>query len=272
MPSPCKLGSRHDGYGNCNEFEGETGEVRLYARIESGALVELLTLSPRCPAETRDRITDLGLVDATRSFEWLRRRVPADTAVREDLLAAIAMHRGAAPLEYLVAAANGSAEGDSREGAIFWLGQVRIEEAAPAIERLMFADDSADIRQHAAFVLAQSKFARRSEALIRQGRGDANSEVRSQAWFWLAQTAASESEQAIRRAMVEDPDPEVREEAVFALSQLPGERAVDALLRVLEDQRLDRELRKSALFWLAQSDSDRAFASLERLLVESAPR
>lgn len=271
-PSACTLDSRRDGYGDCNRYEDETGEIQLYARVESGALVELVTLSPRCPVETREHMTDLGLVDGTRSFEWLRRRFAADSSLNEDVLAAIAMHRGAAPLEYLIAAANGAAEADIRQGAIFWLGQVRIAEAAPAIEHLMFADDSADIRRHAAFVLAQSTYSGRAEALIRQGRKDANSEVRSEAWFWLAQTAASESEQAIRQAMVGDPDPGVREEAVFALSQLPSERAVDALLRVLEDRGLDRELRKSALFWLAQSDSDRAFASLERLLVESGPR
>jgi HEAT repeat protein len=72
--------------------------------------------------------------------------------------------------------------------------------------------------------------------------------------------------------LLDDPDREVREEAVFALSQLPGDRAVDALLVLLEDRGMDRELRKAALFWLVQSDSDRAFMSVERLLVGSPAR
>ena len=77
--------------------------------------------------------------------------------------------------------------------------------------------------------------------------------------------------EALLRAMAEDPDRKVREEAVFALSQLPGERAVDALLAVVEDRQLDLERRKNALFWLVQSESDRAFTSVERLLGQ-APR
>lgn len=271
-PCACNLDSRHDGYGSRDGHEPASGEVRLYARIESGEVAKLRTLSPRCAVESRDRITDLGLIDAGQSFDWLRRRVAEDPAVAEDALAAIAMHRGDAPLAFLVDAANGSAEGDLRESAIFWLGQVRIAEAAPVIERLMFADESATIRRHAAFALAQAKFAGRAKALIRQGREDKDPDVRSNAWFWLAQTGASESESAIMRAMVDDPGHEVREEAVFALSQLPGDRAVDALLSVLENRGLDRELRKSALFWLVQSDSDRAFSSVERLLVENPVR
>lgn len=99
------------------------------------------------------------------------------------------------------------------------------------------------------------------------GRAD----VRGDAAFVLAQTGADGSEQAIMQAMVEDPDDDVREEAVFALSQLPGERAVDALLAVVENRRLDLERRKNALFWLVQSESDRAFTSVERLLGQ-APR
>lgn len=271
-PCACNLDSRAAGYGSRDDQEPGSGEIRLYARIESGKVAKLRALSPRCAVESRDGVKDLGAIDAGPSFEWLRRRVGRDSAVAEDALAAIAMHRGDAPLEFLVDAANGGAEGDVRENAIFWLGQVRIAEAAPVIERLMVADDSADIRRHAAFTLAQSTYTGRAEALIRQGRGDADPEVRSDAWFWLAQTAAGESEPAILRAMIDDPDREVREEAVFALSMLPDDRAVDALLGVLEDRQLDRELRKEALFWLVQSDSDRAFTSVERLLVESPPR
>jgi hypothetical protein len=271
-PCACQLDGSHDGYGRLDGPESADGEVRLYARIESGRLARLRTLSPRCAVESRDRMTDLGLIDAGRSFDWLRRRVADDSAVSGDVLAAIAMHRGDAPLEFLVAAANGGADGELRENAIFWLGQVRIAEAAPVIERLMAADGSADIRRHAAFALAQSTYSARAAALVRQGRADEDPEVRSDAWFWLAQTGAGESEPAIMRAMLDDPDREVREEAVFALSQLPGDRAVDALLVLLEDRGMDRELRKAALFWLVQSDSDRAFMSVERLLVGSPAR
>lgn len=268
----CNLDGRYHAYGPCGDDVAANGEVRLYARMEAGRLVGLRVLSPGCPVQTTTTPMDLGSVAAGESFDWLRDRLSADSAASEDVLAAIAMHEGDEPFRFLADIAHESAGGELRENAIFWLGQVRIAQAAPVIEGLMFDDESRDIRRHAAFVLSQSTFAGKHDALIRQGRSDEDAEVRSQAWFWLAQTGAPDGEQAIRRAMVDDPAREVREEAVFALSQLPGERAVDALLAVVEDRRLETELRKAALFWLVQSDSERAFASVERLLGDAGPR
>lgn len=262
---PCRLDSRFSGYGDCGDRTTD-GEVRLYAMIEAGTVKKLRVLDPECPVEAGSVVSDLGPVAVEESFNRLRRLVERDSGVAEDALAAIAVHRGEEPLRFLVDAARGGAGTALRKNAIFWLGQVRIAEGAPVIEDLMFAGDVAGIRRHAAFVLANSSFPARHEALIRQGRGDSDAEVRSNAWFWLAQTGAAESEQAIVEAMNADPDRNVREEAVFALSQLPGDRAVDALLELVEDPQLDPELRKTALFWLVQSESDRAFVAVERLL------
>ena len=232
----CNLDGR-DGYTDCGGSAPEAPEgafVRLYAKIESGDVARLRMLDPGCAVHAATPITDLGTVDAGESFGWLRGLVRDDSRVAGDALAAIAMHRGDEPLRFLVDSATAGASRELREDAIFWLGELRIAEGAPVIERLMFADRDADIRSHAAFVLAQS--------------------------------GADGSDDAIMKAVAGDPDREVREEAVFALSQLPGERAVDALLDVVGNRRLDREVRKAALFWLVQSGSDRAFATVERLL------
>lgn len=266
VPRACRLDSRDFGFGSCKDAGTVNGFVQIYAKVEDGEAVQLRALDPACPAEAEHGVSDLGEIAAGESFEWLRRLVRTDARASEDAVAAIAMHRGEAPLRFLIDAATGAAEGELRKSAIFWLGQVRISDASDTIERLMFTDERAGIRRHAAFVLAQSPAPNRTEALIRQGRQDSDGETRAQAWFWLAQTGASESEKAIMQAIIDDPDHEVREEAVFALSQLPGERAVDALIAVLEDRRLRREVREQALFWLAQSESDRALDVLQRLL------
>lgn len=264
----CNLDSRHVSYGGCHDAGTLNGFAQIYAKVESAKAVKLRVLSPDCPVEADSGVSDLGEVDVDESFNWLRALVRTDSRVSEDALAAIALHRGESPLQFLINAANGATDGEIREAAIFWLGQVRISEASGTIERLMFSDDRPDIRQHAAFVLAQSTSPNRTEALIRQGRQDTDGETRAQAWFWLAQTGAAESEEAILQAIAGDPDHEVREEAVFALSQLPEDRAVDALIGVLEDRRLHREVREQALFWLAQSESDQALAVFERLLAD----
>lgn len=254
----------------CDDAVASSGEVLVYARLAAGTAEKIRVLSPGCAVELPDDLTDLGAVDADASFEWLRGQVGADAPAGDEALAAIAMHRGERPLRWLVDVANGAADGPAddelREDAVFWLGQARIGEAAGTIERLMFDDADPEIRQHAAFVMSQSKAPNRIEALIRQGREDEHGETRAQAWFWLAQTGAAESEAAILRAIASDPDRDVREEAVFALSHLPEERAVDALVGVLRDRSLRQDVREQALFWLAQSESDRALAIVENLL------
>lgn len=273
VSDPCNL-DRDGAYGSCETAAPPNGQVQIYAKLESGEPRELRVLSPACAVEAAGGVSDLGAVEVAESFDWLRSQVGTDSRVSDEALLAIAMHAGERPLRWLVDAANGGAEGEMREQAIFWLGQVRISEAADIIERLMFSAEPAGIRQHAAFVLAQSGAPQRIDALIRQGRRDPDGETRAQAWFWLAQTGASEGEQAILQAIATDRQHSVREEAVFALSQLPEDRVVDALLSVLRDERLHPDVREKALFWLAQSESDRGLAAIQQLLAggEAAER
>lgn len=199
----CHLDSRHSGYRNCG-VDTLDGFAQIYAKIESGTPVELRVLAPDCPVEADGGVTDHGEVDVDESFQWLSGAVRAGSRVSEDAVAAIAVHRGDASIEFLVDTANGTADTDIRKAAI----------------------------------------------------------------FWLAQTGAAESEEVILQAIAGDRDREVREQAVFALSQLPEDRAVDALISVLENRRLRRHVREQALFWLAQSESDRAIAVFERLLAD----
>lgn len=265
IPGPCNL-DQDGAYGSCDSPAPPGAQVRIYAQLEAGEPRKLRVLSPACAVEAAEGVTDLGAVEVAESFDWMRSRVAIDSRVSDEALLAIAMHAGERPLRWLVDAANGGAEGEIREQAIFWLGQVRISESADVIEHLMFSAEPAGIRQHAAFVLSQSDAPRRINVLIRQGRRDPDGETRAQAWFWLAQTGASRGEEAILQAIATDRQQSVREEAVFALSQLPEDRAVDALLTVLHDERLHHDVREKALFWLAHSESERGLAAIERLL------
>jgi hypothetical protein len=262
----CDLDSRHGNYSAGDEYAAASGEMQVYALINSGKAQRIRALSPQCAVTSRLNITDLGVVEVDESLAWLKANVTPTASGSSDALAAIAVHKGDAALRFLVDIADAGPTMELRKEAAFWMSLARISESADVLERLMFHDESADMRQHAAFSLAQSTAENRADALIRQGREDRDPEVRSQAWFWLAQTGATDSEEAIQWAITNDRDDEVRKEAVFAMSQLPGERAVDALLAVLGNRQLHREVREQALFWLAQSDSERAFEHLDRLL------
>ena len=233
-PMSCDLDRRHGGYQSSERVPEATGQIQVYALIESGVTTRLLALSPQCPVTSTDPVADLGLVDVDLSLAWLEDRVGEDSPVGSDAIAAIAAHESESALEFLLDAAGPASDPETREEAIFWMAQLRIGDSADAIRRFMFSDDDAQIREHAGFAYSQSPAPDRVDALIRQAR--------------------------------EDRDPDVREEAVFALSQLPQERAVSGLVSLVEDRRLDRELREEALFWLVQSESEEAFAFLERLL------
>ena len=138
--------------------------------------------------------------------------------------------------------------------------------AETSIEKLMFNDDDPEFREHAAFSLSLSIAPGRSDALARLGRDDADVDVRSQAWFWLAQSDSADAEGLILQALTEEANAEVRENAVFALSQLPEQRALRALIEVIEDRGLSEDDRKQALFWLAQLETDPALDYIDGLL------
>jgi hypothetical protein len=265
----CNLDGRNGGFSIDSGNPFPSDEVQIYARMDSGSPAEIRVLSSQCPVTTDSAITDLGIADGDESVEWMKSYVSPHTDISGEAITAIAMHAGDRARDTLIDVAETDDSQDNRENAILWMAQVRIDETADDIKKIMFDDSDADIREHAAFSYSQSTAADRAAMLIRQGKEDANPDVRSQAWLWLTQTEATESEEAILKAIDNERNADVREDAVFALSQLPEDRAVKALASILEDKQLDMEIREQALFWLAQAESDVAFDYVDKLLSEN---
>jgi hypothetical protein len=256
-----------------------TDAVRVYARLAAGKVERLRVFSATCPVKSSTEIHQLGNVATDDSAQWLidlARQGGADAVMHgdrgENVLAALAMHRGEVAQNGLASIARGDARVESRKQAVFWLAMVRGIAGADVASSVMFSDKDAELRKHAAFAITQSKSPRVASDLIRLGNTDKDGDVRAQAWFWLAHTEASGAEEAILAALRKDGDEHVREEAIFALSQLPDERATRALIAVAEDRTLSSEQRKRAMFWLAQSESDGALAYMEKVLVGKGAR
>ncbi|HKS55670.1 MAG TPA: HEAT repeat domain-containing protein [Steroidobacteraceae bacterium] len=269
--SSCKLDGNSGGFGNRDEETTDT--VKIYARTTGGKVDRLRTLSASCPVQAATGIRDLGTVATDDSARWLidlAKRQDADSAKRhrigEDILAALAVHRGNLARDALAGMARNDPRKETRKEAVFWLAQVRGNEGAEITSSIMFNDKDPDVREHAAFALGQSNSPRVASDLIKLGNTDKSGDVRAQAWFWLAQSGAPEAENAIIAALKKDSDDDVREQAVFALSQLPDDRSAKALIAMAEDRSLPHEQRKRAVFWLGQSESDAAQAYLERVL------
>jgi hypothetical protein len=268
----CALDSDRGNTGSRDHATTDT--VRVYTRVAGGKVERVRAFSAGCPVKATTPIHPLGSVAADDSARWLMgltKQGGAGSNMHGDggdnVLTALAMHRGDVAQNALVSMARGDARTETREKAVFWLAHLRGAAGADVATDIMFNDKDADVRKHAAFAITQSKSPRVTADLIRLGNTDKDGDVRAQAWFWLAQTAAAEAETAIGAAIKKDGDEQVGEQAIFALSQLPDERATRALIKVAEDRSLSNEQRKRAMFWLAQSESEGAQKYLEKVLV-----
>jgi hypothetical protein len=264
---------RLDDRGNSGNRDHTTIDaVKVYARVAGGKVERVRVLSATCPVEAATPIHELGTVATDDSASWLialsKRSGDAATShdLGENVLAALAMHRGERAQDALTEMARGDARTETRKQAVFWLALLRGAAGAEVATSVMFNDKDPELRQHGAFAITQSKSPRVASDLIRLGNTDKEGEVRAQAWFWLAQTGAANSEEAIVAALKKDDDDHVREQAVFALSQLPEERATRALIDVVKDRSFSHEQRKRAMFWLAQSEAKGAETYLEKVL------
>ena len=272
--TPCKLDGERQGYGT--RGKKTTDAVRVYARFANGSVERLRALAATCPVETKTPIQKLDNVSTDDSARWLinlsKTQPVASEDQEQDLLAALAMHRGNVAFDALSEMARTDARTEARKHAIFWLAMMRGTAGADIVSRTMFSDQDAEVRKHAAFAITESKSTHMAADLIRQGNADGDGDVRAQAWFWLAQSGAPNAEQAITAASRQDKDDHVREQAVFALSQLPEDRAVRALIATAQDRSLATEQRKRALFWLAQSESKDATTYLDKVLTGNNTR
>jgi hypothetical protein len=267
QPRTCQLDGRDHGYGSSSD-QHTVDSMRVYARFSAGKLERLRALATTCPVQTLTPVRAIDGVAAGESIAWLNRIVTPHTALSDDALAALAVHRGSAAAQALQRIAKSDTHVGNRKQAMFWATQVRGEEGLQMTLPFLATDADARVREHAAFAVAQTKRPAAIQALIRQGREDASTQVRSQAWFWLAQTGAAEAEASILAALTGEKSRHVRDQLVFALSQLPEPDNVTALVRVAEDRAMERDVRKQALFWLGQSESDAALRYLDRLLGE----
>ena len=267
---------RHDGGRDCvleedghfvngSSTEGDTTELVVLARLQTGGADRLTFTDARCTVQAGNRtVYFLEQVRPADSVAWVANLAGRDRGLRDTALAVIALTGDPSAdrtLEQFVAPDRPS---ELRRNAAFWLGSARGAPGAAVIDRLARTDRDEQFREHLMFVLTLTGDAG-LERLIDRARNDESSGVRSQALFWLAQKAGEGAAGTLARAVDEDPDSEVRQRAVFAISQLPKDEGVPKLIALAETHR-DREVRRQAMFWLGQSGDPRALAFFEQVL------
>lgn len=153
---------------------------------------------------------------------------------------------------------------DTREEAVFWLGQEAGAEALPLLDRLARTDRDEDVREKAVFAISQVDGDAATEALVTLARRAEYADVQETAVFWLGQRASDRIGETIQSIAFDASATALQEKAVFALSQLPGDEGV---LHLIEVARTHPNIatRERAIFWLSQSRDRRAEDALVKL-------
>jgi hypothetical protein len=133
----CDLDGRGLSINKDDSRPGTTGEIQIYAWIESGKARRIRALSPQCPVNTTQGITDLGRIDTDDSLDWLSARVGRDSDITSDSLLAISAHAGKRAVDTLVGVLeNRQLNRKVRQEALFWLVQSDTDEAFDYLDRL----------------------------------------------------------------------------------------------------------------------------------------
>jgi hypothetical protein len=267
----CDLDGRNWSFGSDDAHPLQDSTLAVYVRIARGHVDRVRAVAASCPVKTAGAIRWIDAVEPTQSVNllsiWLG-DAQESHADGDGMLAALAYHADAAATRALAALAEPAHARESREQALFWLGQARGADGAEIIERYATMDADPDLREHAIFALSQSHAADPYARILAISHTDPAEHVRSQALFWMAQMEDARAAADITAALASEHSDDVREQAVFALSQLKEGQAEDALIAIVRGN-YPRDVKKQALFWLGQSGSPRAIEALDEVLAKS---
>lgn len=202
----CDLDRRDFGYGSHDEFSDDNDLVQIYAERKDGVLASARALSPSCPVTSQRTIRDLGIVSNEQSLDWLRPLALGHSQNRgSDALSAIALHAGDDAWQLLRQTASEHPTFAKRKNAVFWLGQVRIDESSALLKDMMRNDESEKMRHHTAFTYAQSDAQDRDAVLIGIVEStDLGHADRKNALFWLVQTESTDAIDYIQALLIAD--------------------------------------------------------------------
>ncbi|OLC06622.1 MAG: hypothetical protein AUH42_05355 [Gemmatimonadetes bacterium 13_1_40CM_70_11] len=188
-------------------------------------------------------------------------RTSTDEELLDKAIFAVSQHHSARAGQILRAyAERAGARGETREKAIFWLGQQRSQENAEFLRGLYAKLSDDDLKDKVIFSLSQMGGAENMRWMMDIAVNEREStEQRKKALFWAGQSGADLGELAALydRLPNTERNTEMKEQLIFVYSQRHEPAALDALIKIARTEP-NRELRKKAVFWLGQSHDPRA--------------
>jgi HEAT repeat protein len=237
-------------------------------RAEGNEDILLETARNDPDAEVREQavfwLSQVGSERAVSALDSIL-RTSKDHALQEKAVFALSQHDSPRAQQALRAyAERPGLPLDTREKAIFWIGQSGGAENEAFLRGLYGRLTEESLRNKVLFSLSQAGGAENGRWLLGVAR-DAKQpiELRKQALFWAGQGGASIADLIGLYGSM--PDREMREQLIFVYSQRDEPAAVDKLLDIARREP-DQELRKKALFWLGQSSDPRAAKALQDVI------
>jgi HEAT repeat protein len=174
-------------------------EMRLFVRLENGAVVRLRTFSLDCDVDAGGMpVVWLDNVGVDESAAWLTnlaRNTGSDAgpsvssgALHQSAVSALALHPGDAALRSLIRFAREDQRARVRSQAIFWLGQRAGDEATKTIGDAIDNDPELEVKRRAVFALSQLPRGEGVPLLMALARTHRQPDIRRQAMFWLGQS------------------------------------------------------------------------------------
>ena len=145
---------------------------------------------------------------------------------------------------------------ETREKAVFWLGQQHGEGNSAFLRDLYARVTPTDLKEKILFSLSQMQSADNTRWLMDlavNSREDVD--LRKKALFWAGQTGANIGDLTALYDRTSDKD--IKEQLIFVYSQRHESAALDKMIDIARHEQ-DKELRKKAVFWLGQSRDPRA--------------
>jgi HEAT repeat protein len=153
-------------------------------------------------------------------------------------------------------AGNERASDETREKAIFWLGQQHAPENAAFLRSLYGKLATEDLKEKVIFSLSQMGGPENGRWLMDIALNEREPvEMRKKALFWAGQTGGNLDQLVGLYDRMQNE--EMKDQLIFVYSQRHEPAALDKLIQIAKTEQ-DTELRKKALFWLGQSHDPRA--------------
>jgi len=184
----------------------------------------------------------------------LARRDAGSVCLRRKAVFLVSQKHSSETSAILLNAVRSDPDREVRESAVFWLSQVRGEEAVTALDSIL-RDPKTDpeIQEKAIFALSQQNNPRAAATLrVFAERRDVRSQLRENAIFWLGQRRSPENATFLRGLYAKLENEELKKKVIFSLSQMGGAENYRWMMDIALNQSESTEIRKDALFWAGQ--------------------